>query len=184
MMRIFVILFFGLSASLADAQTTAEMGPGGVAAATESLPKTPIAQHIQLDSKYDITQFQQGSILASAGSWYTLATQANVDRVNCVFNSGPEVLELSKHGEIPQGIKMIPENFNESLITNNVAYVRYSGQNGPVKTGDYITVSSNPGVGMKSTEDGFTIGVALENSNQTEKEGLLKIRVMVRYEKF
>jgi len=70
------------------------------------------------------------------------------------------------------------------VVENSLATVRYNLQNGPIAKGDYITISNEPGVGMKATEDGFMVGVALENSDAAEKPGLLKIRVMVRYEKF
>lgn len=77
----------------------------------------------------------------------------------------------------PEAVKKSP------VVSDGAAFVRYNLQNGPIQKGDYITISNEPGVGMKATESGFTIGVALENSDATEKPGLLKVRVMVRYEK-
>ena len=74
--------------------------------------------------------------------------------------------------------------FKQAIVTENSAHVRYNLQNGIIAKGDYITISNEPGVGMKATEDGFMVGVALENSDAAEKPDLLKIRVMVRYEKF
>ncbi|MBI4239461.1 hypothetical protein HY620_00540 [Candidatus Uhrbacteria bacterium] len=41
--------------------------------------------------------------------------------------------------------------------------VKVSLENGPIKVGDYLTSSSIPGVAMKATEPGTTIGIALEN---------------------
>ncbi len=73
---------------------------------------------------------------------------------------------------------------NSPVITDGaIAYLKYNLQNGSIVKGDYITISSDPGIGMKAIESGFTVGVALENGDATEKQGLLKIRVMVRYEK-
>jgi hypothetical protein len=72
----------------------------------------------------------------------------------------------------------------KNIKERGAVQVQYSLENGIISKGDYITISSEPGVGMKATQDGFTVGVALEDSDKTEKEGLLKIRVMVRYEKF
>ena len=40
--------------------------------------------------------------------------------------------------------------------------VKVSLENGSIKPGDYLTSSSKPGVAMKATEPGMTIGVALE----------------------
>ena len=73
---------------------------------------------------------------------------------------------------------------NKAIVKDGIAYVKYNLEGGTIAKGDYITISCEPGVGMKATEEGFTVGVALENSNDTEKVGLLKIRVLVRYEKF
>ena len=69
-------------------------------------------------------------------------------------------------------------------FSDGIAHVRYNLQNGPIQKGDYITISSEAGVGMKATESGFTVGVALESSDAIEKPGLIKVRVMVRYERF
>ncbi|MCG3165236.1 MAG: hypothetical protein POELPBGB_00998 [Bacteroidia bacterium] len=77
----------------------------------------------------------------------------------------------------PEAVKKSP------VVSDGIAHVRFNLQNGPIQKGDYITISNEPGVGMKATESGFTVGVALENSDATEKPGLLKVRVMVRYEK-
>jgi hypothetical protein len=41
--------------------------------------------------------------------------------------------------------------------------VKVSAENGPIKIGDYLTASSLPGVAMKATAAGKTIGMALEN---------------------
>lgn len=57
--------------------------------------------------------------------------------------------------------------------------VKYNSENGSIKKGDPITSSSEPGVGMKATEKGIILGVALEDASS--KEGLIKIRVLVQY---
>lgn len=85
---------------------------------------------------------------------------------------------------MPASDRHNPELFKQAIITEGIAHVRYNLQNGPIQKGDYITISSEAGVGMKATESGFTIGVALESSDATEKPGLIKVRVMVRYERF
>ena len=59
-----------------------------------------------------------------------------------------------------------------SLIPGEVAYpvglkgrvpIKLSTENGPIKKGDRITLSSIPGVGMKATENSRVVGVALED---------------------
>jgi hypothetical protein len=41
--------------------------------------------------------------------------------------------------------------------------VKFSAENGPVKIGDYLTLSSRPGIAAKATESGDVIGIALED---------------------
>ena len=124
-----------------------------------------------------------GNKIVSASSQYDgvfeLTTTANRDAMIGVTSSN------SSHYEVDAYLQHLAKGLGSSLlIKQGIGFVKYTEQNGPISRGDYITISSEPGVGMKATKDGFTVGVALEDSNNTEKEGLLKIRVMVRYEKF
>jgi hypothetical protein len=143
------------------------------------------------DQQTDITKFPKGSILSAAipdsGTWnlWTLTNSDNIDQLQGVFDLD-RVLSIpdNDYSLIPLTIKHNPALLKKAVITDNSAFVRYNLNNGPIQKGDYITISNEPGVGMKATESGFTVGVALENSYDTEKTGLLKIRVMVRYEKF
>jgi hypothetical protein len=48
--------------------------------------------------------------------------------------------------------------------------VKVTTENGPIKVGDLITISSVPGVGMKSTKAGGIIGKALEDFDGAEGE--------------
>ncbi len=59
-----------------------------------------------------------------------------------------------------------------SLIPGEVAHpvalkgrvpIRLSTENGPIAKGDRIMLSSIPGIGMKATESGMTVGIALED---------------------
>lgn len=136
----------------------------------------------------DLTQFPQGAILASSTSDnndLSLATIQNSEQMKAVFDFEKNLSEAAKkNSTMPIAERYSLVLFKKAIVTDNVAHVRYNLQNGPIQKGDYITISNEPGVGMKATESGFTVGVALESSEATEKPGLLKIRVMVRYEKF
>jgi hypothetical protein len=68
-----------------------------------------------------------------------------------------------------------------SVISGGVAYVKCNSNNGLVKKGDLITSSSEPGVGMKATESGIVLGLALEDASGSS--GLVKIRIMIQYVK-
>jgi len=50
--------------------------------------------------------------------------------------------------------------------------VKVSNENGEIKPGDLLTVSSLPGVAMKATEPRRVIGMALESSEKCEREEL------------
>ncbi|MBU0488212.1 MAG: hypothetical protein KKA07_01255 [Bacteroidetes bacterium] len=59
--------------------------------------------------------------------------------------------------------------------------VKFNSENGPIKKGDIVTTSSEPGVAMKATESGMIIGIALEDANG--ESGLVKIRILIQYVK-
>lgn len=67
------------------------------------------------------------------------------------------------------------------VITSGITYAMCNSQNGAIKKGDYITTSSEAGVGMKATQTGMVLGVALEDATSTS--GLVKIRVLIQYVK-
>ncbi len=60
--------------------------------------------------------------------------------------------------------------------------VKVNLENGPIAVGDYLTSSSTPGVAMKATKTGTTIGMALENYDGTDTDNDLnnpKIMIFV-----
>jgi hypothetical protein len=117
---------------------------------------------------------------------FCLTTNKNLDLIMGVFDLTiiPIPAYTSNDSLLHAMQTRPPLKVTSPVVSDGTAHVRYNLQNGLIQKGDYITVSNEPGVGMKATESGFTVGVALENSDATENLGLLKIRVMVRYEKF
>lgn len=67
------------------------------------------------------------------------------------------------------------------FVSSGVTYVKYNSENGQIKKGDLITSSSTPGEGMKATQSGMVIGIALEDANGTT--GLVKVRILLQYVK-
>jgi hypothetical protein len=65
------------------------------------------------------------------------------------------------------------------IISYGEAVVRVSDSNGEIKAGDFITSSSEPGLGQKSTEAGFVLGKALEDLNGTD--GTIRVFVNIQY---
>lgn len=118
---------------------------------------------------------------------FGLVTAANSEIMEGVFNMYkiPAFAPLDPNFNMDEFVMMARSSGKNltPVVSDGTAHVRYNLQNGPIQKGDYITISNEPGVGMKATESAFTVGVALENSDAVEKPGLLKVRVMVRYEK-
>jgi hypothetical protein len=65
------------------------------------------------------------------------------------------------------------------FISSGVTYVKYNSENGQIKKGDLITSSSTAGEGMKATQSGMVIGIALEDATGTT--GVVKIRILIQY---
>jgi hypothetical protein len=167
---------FGQNASIAAGETSASKG---------EIVETPIEMKaLQGAIVYPLTDVN----LKSGKLPFSLVTSENSELMQGVFDLaklGAYNLQsagkpVAEGGEFSYG----KPDMYAPMITNGIAHVRYNLQNGPIQKGDYITISSEAGVGMKATESGFTVGVALESSDATEKPGLIKVRVMVRYERF
>ena len=59
--------------------------------------------------------------------------------------------------------------------------VKVTGQNGPIKPGDYLTASSTPGYAMKATQAGPVIGVAMASFNGSSSANKGSILVFIKY---
>lgn len=65
------------------------------------------------------------------------------------------------------------------MISMGRVYVRVSSANGNIKKGDFVTASTNPGVGQLADKSGNILGVALEEYASEDKAGVGKILVSV-----
>lgn len=79
------------------------------------------------------------------------ATSASTDRLLGVV-SDTSLLELSDDGMS-----------QAQVVTNGLALTLVSNINGDIKVGDFVTASPLKGVGMKTLETGYVIGVAQAN---------------------
>ena len=94
---------------------------------------------------------------------YTKATAQNAALILGIHSANPTITLNSPKNGVPVALAgRVP--------------VKVNNENGAIKIGDYITISSTPGVGTKATKPCYTIGRALENFNG--KEG--KILCMVQ----
>lgn len=53
------------------------------------------------------------------------------------------------------------------IIATGRVYILVSSQGGPIKKGDLLTTSTIPGVAVKAVKDGYVLGSALEDFNNT-----------------
>ena len=65
------------------------------------------------------------------------------------------------------------------VMQEGLCQVKFNSENGPIKKGDALTSSSEPGVAMRATKSGMIIGLALEDAPSVS--GLIKVRVLVQY---
>jgi len=68
----------------------------------------------------------------------------------------------------------------KAVVSSGEAKVKVADSNGDIKAGDFITSSSQPGVGLKATEPGFILGKALEDLKS--KQGEIAVLVNIQYQ--
>lgn len=65
------------------------------------------------------------------------------------------------------------------MMSSGNAKVLVSGLGGGITEGDQITSSSDPGVGMKATKNGYVLGTALENFEPADENAISVILVAI-----
>ncbi len=73
----------------------------------------------------------------------------------------------------------LPNSTGKPVVRSGTAYVNVSSANGAIKSGDYITSSSNAGKGQKASESGYVLGVAL--GGLTGSSGKIPVAVRIEY---
>lgn len=68
---------------------------------------------------------------------------------------------------------------SKPVVRSGTAQVNVTNSGGEIKTGDYITTSSNAGKGQKSAISGYALGTAL--ADLTESEGKIPVAVRIEY---
>jgi hypothetical protein len=63
------------------------------------------------------------------------------------------------------------------IASNGKVYVRVSVIQGAIKTGDYITTSDQPGIGVKADKSGYVLGVSLED---TDTDRIILVNVGIK----
>lgn len=116
-------------------------------------------------------QVQDGDIVSSSGIGFALTKTAYDSAIVGVVSQNAAItFDSGGEGRYP-------------VVSQGTVLVRVTGQNGPIKKGDLIAASGLPGVGMKASRSGFTLGKALEDFAQGD-EGTVKVSLNIRYASF
>ncbi len=129
--------------------------------------QTDVSGGIALPIVINDTNVKDGDIITATSEGYKLSNYAYDPSVIGVVSDNPAVSLEDLTGK------------SRPVIKAGRALVRVSTINGPIKKNDYITASLIPGVGQKSDVNGFVIGIALENYENTNSNAISKIYVSV-----
>ncbi|MBX4195771.1 procyclic acidic repetitive family protein [Candidatus Parcubacteria bacterium] len=150
-----------------DGWCTASTTAGRLTALGEQITASDLAEAYN-----SAEHLETGDVVSSAGGLtVTIATQANQSRMMGVVSTDPGIVlglstdeNLSTPGKFPIALSgRIPTKVNT--------------ENGEIIVGDYLTLSSVPGVAAKALKAGVVIGQALDNYSGT---GTGKIEVFVK----
>jgi len=100
------------------------------------------------------------------------ATQSSAQKAIGIISTNPFAEVLA------EGVFARDENAKAVALAGRVP-VKVSSENGPIAVGDYLTVSSIPGVAMKATGAGVVVGKALENYSNSNTAAVAKIQTFV-----
>lgn len=71
---------------------------------------------------------------------------------------------------------------SKPVVRTGTAQVNVTNANGPIKSGDLITSSENPGKGVRAISSGYTIGSALTELNGTgSQSGQITVAVRIEF---
>ena len=116
-----------------------------------------------VDTAEIVSVSMEDNIITSAGESHPIlekATKGTKGKIIGVVSTNPGFLA----GGGIQDPDYIESNVVPVALSGRVP-VKVTNENGSIKRGDYITASSTPGAGMKATEAGRVVGIALEPLN-------------------
>lgn len=110
----------------------------------------------------DITE---GSIITSSPDGYTLSSKEYDSGIYGVVATTPAIV-----------MENVPTGNLRYVVYSGISIVRVNTSNGPISKNDFITSSTTPGAGMKSNENGFVVGTALEDYSG-KNEGIILVDI-------
>jgi hypothetical protein len=119
-----------------------------------------LAEYVQVEGD----NVQNGQIISLEEGKYRLTTEAYSTRLYGVVTFEPAVAisQIGRENAFP-------------VVTSGSSEVLVSTENGNISPGDYITSSSQAGIGMKANEAGFVIGISQAEYNNSNSPGLIPV---------
>lgn len=94
-----------------------------------------------------------------------------------------EFQDTAMYGVIVENASVSFEDrsLEESKLVTSMGEVllNVSSKNGPIEEGDYVTSSDIPGVGVRASEDGQVLGVAMEGFGSENKDEIGQIYILM-----
>jgi len=153
---------------------------GRISSVTSTIGATDVAEIYN-----SVQSLEAGEIvMASGGNFVERAMKENTDKVIGIISTDPGII-------LGFGPDATSTNGYPVAMAGRVP-VKISLENGPLKVGDRIVISSEAGVGTKATTSGVTIGIALEsfdgiscqdNICEAQAEGKILVFVNLGYAK-
>ena len=147
--------------------------PGSVIAQTPE-PTLPAAtaEGIAVDVTIDDKDVPDGSIISLTEGKYRLSSIPYDPSVFGVVTYNPSAF-FDDSSDVTK----------RPVVAYGKAKVRVSSVNGVIKAGDLVTTSEIKGVGQKATENGYVIGVALEDYDvqDPKKEGTIYVTLHLNF---
>jgi len=113
-----------------------------------------------------------GDIITSTTNGYKRATSPYDPQIFGVVSLNPAVYlkDTTSKNDVP-------------VISSGEVLIRVSSQNGSIAAGDFVTSSTNPGIGEKATDNGYVVGRALQgySNNNPQKVGLILVTLQPHY---
>ncbi len=162
---------------LRSANKTAANIYGGIAqlfsqASSPSLPKVSSPQNIiegiGVPVRIENEDIEDGDIVSFTNGKYRLSSEPFDSGVFGVVSLG-SAITIGVEGK--QGVKPV--------TSSGRTFIRVSSTNGDIKSGDSITTSIIPGIGVKATGYGYVVGVALSDFSSISLDKIGKIPAMI-----
>ncbi len=142
---------------------------------------TPLSDYAE---RYPVAgDVEFGEIITTSSNYVTDKTGVRVPQM--VKAQGPYSNVIGVTSDNYSDFSSIGDNYDSSINIKPIALagrvpVKVTMENGAIKRGDFVTSSSTPGKGMKSSRPGAVIGIALEDySGPTD--GAIQVFVKATY---